>query len=145
MIHLERTSVMNVENAIRGARNPHNSWARMDSAYDEEGNFILGEHLKLLGSWSQQLGKGSPKTKERGKDPTLRDRQVGDLGCWLTCERWIQVDSLKLIRIILGLQKRYILDMLVLLLFTALNFEVCIQQQHSEERQSEAFSLLLMP
>ena len=30
MIQLERTSVMNLENAIRGARNPMNSWGRMD-------------------------------------------------------------------------------------------------------------------
>ena len=44
MIKLERTSVMNLENAIRGARNPMNSWARMDSAYDESGEFILGEN-----------------------------------------------------------------------------------------------------
>ena len=44
MIKLERTSVMNLENAIRGARNPMNSWARMDSYYDEDGNFILGEN-----------------------------------------------------------------------------------------------------
>jgi hypothetical protein len=35
---------MNLENAIRGARNPLNSWDRMDSAYDEEGNYILGEN-----------------------------------------------------------------------------------------------------
>lgn len=42
MIKLERTSVMNLENAIRGARNPMNSWNRMDSAYDEDGNYILG-------------------------------------------------------------------------------------------------------
>jgi len=42
MLKTERTSVMNFENAIRGARNPLNSWARMDSAYDEAGNFILG-------------------------------------------------------------------------------------------------------
>lgn len=42
MIKLERTSVMNLENAIRGARNPMNSWGRMDSAYDEDGNYILG-------------------------------------------------------------------------------------------------------
>jgi hypothetical protein len=33
---------MNMENAIRGARNPMNSWARMDSTYDAEGNFVLG-------------------------------------------------------------------------------------------------------
>lgn len=44
MIKLERTSVMNLENAIRGARNPMNSWNRMDSYYDEDGNFILGEN-----------------------------------------------------------------------------------------------------
>ena len=42
MLKTERTSVMNFENAIRGARNPLNSWARMDSAYDEAGNFVLG-------------------------------------------------------------------------------------------------------
>ena len=35
---------MNFENAIRGARNPLNSWDRMDSSYDENGNFILGEN-----------------------------------------------------------------------------------------------------
>ena len=35
---------MNLENAIRGARNPLNSWARMDSYYDEDGNYILGEN-----------------------------------------------------------------------------------------------------
>ena len=44
MIKIERTSVMNLENAIRGARNPMNSWDRMDSAYDEEGNYILGQN-----------------------------------------------------------------------------------------------------
>ena len=33
-----------MENAIRGARNPMNSWARMDSFYDEQGNFVLGEN-----------------------------------------------------------------------------------------------------
>ena len=42
MIKLERTSVMNLENAIRGARNPMNSWAKMDSSYDEYGNYVLG-------------------------------------------------------------------------------------------------------
>ncbi|MEG1293677.1 MAG: hypothetical protein RSD33_05665, partial [Clostridium sp.] len=50
MIQLERTSVMNMENAIRGARNPLNSWDRMDSTYDEKGNFILGPNdLDLAG------------------------------------------------------------------------------------------------
>lgn len=44
MIKLERTSVMNLENAMRGARNPMNSWGRMDSFYDEDGNYILGDN-----------------------------------------------------------------------------------------------------
>ena len=44
MITIERTSVMNFENAMRGARNPLNSWARSDSFYDSEGNYVLGEN-----------------------------------------------------------------------------------------------------
>ena len=44
MLNVERISVMNMENAIRGARNPMNSWAKMDSYYDEKGNFVLGEN-----------------------------------------------------------------------------------------------------
>lgn len=44
MLKVDRISVMNMENAIRGARNPLNSWARMDSRYDEQGNFVLGEN-----------------------------------------------------------------------------------------------------
>ena len=57
MIILERTAVMNLENAMRGARNPMNSWKNSDSFYDEEGNYILGENdlslarrLRLAGS-----------------------------------------------------------------------------------------------
>lgn len=42
MILIERTSVMNFDNAIRGARNPMNSWARSDSYYDENGSFVMG-------------------------------------------------------------------------------------------------------
>ena len=44
MILLERTSVMNLENAVRGMRNPMNSWAKSDSDYDEMGDYILGEN-----------------------------------------------------------------------------------------------------
>ena len=44
MIKTERISVMNFENAVRGARNPMNSWDRMDSYYDEAGNFVFGEN-----------------------------------------------------------------------------------------------------
>ncbi|MBQ7534116.1 MAG: hypothetical protein IJT43_00675 [Stomatobaculum sp.] len=42
MILLERTSVMNLENAIRGARNPMNSWNRSDSFYNEANEYVLG-------------------------------------------------------------------------------------------------------
>lgn len=44
MLKVERISVMNLENAMRGARNPLNSWARSDSHYDENGNYILEEN-----------------------------------------------------------------------------------------------------
>ena len=44
MIKVERISVMNFENAIRGARNPMNSWARMDSVTAPDGSFVMGEN-----------------------------------------------------------------------------------------------------
>ena len=44
MLKVDRISVMNMDNAIRGARNPLNSWAKMDSYYDENGKFVLGEN-----------------------------------------------------------------------------------------------------
>lgn len=43
MLLIDRTSVMNFDNAIRGARNPMNSWGNSDSHYTEEGTFVLGE------------------------------------------------------------------------------------------------------
>lgn len=42
MISFSKTAVMNFENAIRGARNPMNSWGRMDSFTSEAGSFVLG-------------------------------------------------------------------------------------------------------
>ncbi len=48
MLKVENVKVMNFENAIRGARNPMNSWDKMDSTLDEQGNFVMGENdLKL--------------------------------------------------------------------------------------------------
>ena len=44
MLKVDRISVVNMENAIRGARNPLNSWARMDSYYNEKGEYVLGEN-----------------------------------------------------------------------------------------------------
>lgn len=43
MIKLERFSVMNMENAMRGARNPLNSWNRYDSKI-VDGKFVFGEN-----------------------------------------------------------------------------------------------------
>lgn len=43
MLKVERAGVMNLENAMRGARNPLNSWDRMDSGYNEAGEYVLGE------------------------------------------------------------------------------------------------------
>ncbi len=48
MIQIERTAVMNFENALRGARNPLNSWGRMDSETDADGVFHLGENDRDL-------------------------------------------------------------------------------------------------
>ena len=61
MIKIERTSVMNFENAIRGARNPFNSWDRMDSYYDEKGNFVLGENDLSLASRLAHAGSDHRK------------------------------------------------------------------------------------
>lgn len=61
MIKIERTSVMNFENAIRGARNPFNSWGRMDSYYDEEGKYVLGENDIDLASRLARAGSDHRK------------------------------------------------------------------------------------
>lgn len=57
MIKLERTSVLNLENAMRGARNPMNSWARTDSYYDEDRNYVLGPNDLDL---AKRLAKAGP-------------------------------------------------------------------------------------
>ncbi len=50
MLRVDHISVMNLENAMRGARNPLSSWARSDSYYDEAGQYVLGENdLSLAG------------------------------------------------------------------------------------------------
>jgi len=57
MIKFERTSVMNFENAMRGARNPLNSWDRSDSSTDSEGRFIFGRNDLEL---AKKLCKSGP-------------------------------------------------------------------------------------
>lgn len=49
MLKVERSCAMNFDNAIRGARNPMNSWDKSDSYYDESGHFIMGEADLALG------------------------------------------------------------------------------------------------
>ena len=61
MLKVERISVMNMENAIRGARNPMNSWDRMDSYYDEDGNYVLGESDLSLGKRLAKAGSDHRK------------------------------------------------------------------------------------
>ena len=61
MIKISNITVMNFENAIRGARNPMNSWARMDSYYDEEGNYVLGENDLGLASRLAKAGSDHRK------------------------------------------------------------------------------------
>lgn len=61
MIKIERTAVMNIDNAIRGARNPLNSWAKSDSYYDERGNFVLGEADIALASKLASAGSDHRK------------------------------------------------------------------------------------
>ena len=61
MINISNISVMNFENAMRGARNPMNSWARMDSYYDEDGNFVLGDNDLSLASRLAKAGSDHRK------------------------------------------------------------------------------------
>lgn len=61
MLKCERTSVMNIENAIRGARNPMNSWDRMDSSYNEEGEYILGPNDLSLAMRLRKAGSDHRK------------------------------------------------------------------------------------
>jgi len=61
MLKVDKITVMNFENAIRGARNPMNSWARMDSYYDEEGNFVLGDNDLSLASRLAKAGSDHRK------------------------------------------------------------------------------------
>ena len=61
MILIERVSVMNFENAIRGARNPLNSWAKSDSYYNEKGEYILGENDLALATKLAKAGSDHRK------------------------------------------------------------------------------------
>ena len=61
MLVADRITVMNFENAIRGARNPLNSWGRMDSSYDDDGEYVLGENDISLASRLAKAGSDHRK------------------------------------------------------------------------------------
>ena len=61
MLKAERISVMNLENAVRGARNPMNSWDKSDSYYDAEGNFVIGEVDRTFGNKLCRVGSDERK------------------------------------------------------------------------------------
>ena len=53
MIDIKNTDVFGFESAIRGMRNPLNSWAKSDSGW-EDGNYVIGSNdLKLMKSLSK--------------------------------------------------------------------------------------------
>ena len=60
MLTVGNSSVMNFENAIRGARNPMNSWNRMDSCF-KAGKYILGENDLALAKRLCKAGRDHRK------------------------------------------------------------------------------------
>ena len=44
MIKIEKVTTYGWEEAIRGARNPMNSWDRMDSQFEANGDFMMGQN-----------------------------------------------------------------------------------------------------
>lgn len=56
MIKLEKTAVMNLDNALRGMRNPMSSWDKSDSYFAEDGDFVVGEADRTLAKKLVQSG-----------------------------------------------------------------------------------------
>ena len=56
MLEIKEIEVMNLKNAIRGARNPMNSWAKSDSYFNENGEYVLGENDLSLGVRLRKAG-----------------------------------------------------------------------------------------
>lgn len=61
MLSITNMYAMNFENALRGARNPLNSWDRIDSFYDENGNFVIGENDLALAVKLRKAGSDHRK------------------------------------------------------------------------------------
>ena len=67
MIKFERTSVMNLENAIRGARNPMNSWATRWTALTTKTEII---------SWDPTIWTWHMRLRRAGSDHRKFVRQI---------------------------------------------------------------------
>ncbi len=61
MIKFENTNVFNLDGAVRGMRNPLNSWAMSDSFYADTGKFYIGE--KDLNLMERLISAGSSHRK----------------------------------------------------------------------------------
>lgn len=57
----ENTHVFNIGGALRGMRNPLDSWDKSDSKFDEKGNCFIGENdMKLA---QKLIAGGTPHRK----------------------------------------------------------------------------------
>jgi len=61
LITITKTSVYNFENAIRGARNPKNSWDKIDSFWNDDGQYVLGKNDLDLASRLCRAGSDERK------------------------------------------------------------------------------------
>lgn len=52
----ENTQVFNFEGALRGMRNPKNSWAKSDSYYDDD-KYVIGENDMRLATTLTKAGR----------------------------------------------------------------------------------------
>ena len=74
---------------MRGARNPMNSWARMDSSYDEDGNFVFGpndidlaKRLRMAGSDHRKFIRQIPQNSSKIRYNVVRTSLVGYERLW---------------------------------------------------------------
>lgn len=61
MIKFEKTNIWGFEHAIRGVRNPLNSWDKSDSRYDDKDYYIIGDNDLGL---CKRLIKGGPEHRK---------------------------------------------------------------------------------
>lgn len=113
---------------------------REDKIKEFGGKFFLGYPLETLRLMVTIAGGGESQDQGREKGPASAiDRRQKNLGCWLTgehvcltCERWIQVSSLKFTRI--RLQKRMKVFHMLALPLSAICIEIhIVEKTHAFE------------